>query len=60
MLASLFGNRNLERILLFLFVNETCYGNQLQSLLHVPLTPIQRALERLERGGVVQSYYQGR
>ncbi|HSX26754.1 MAG TPA: DUF6314 family protein [Chlamydiales bacterium] len=60
MLASLFGNPNLERILLFLFVNERCYGTQIQSLLQVPLTPIQKALGRLEKGGIVISRYEGK
>lgn len=60
MLKALFGNRNVERILLFLFVNERCYGTQLQSLLGVSLTPIQKALLRLEKEGIVSSYYEGK
>lgn len=60
MLSDLFGNRNMERILLFLFVNEKCYGAQLQNLLLVPLTPIQKALLRLEKAGIVNSYYEGK
>lgn len=60
LLAHLFGNKNIERILLFLFVNEKCYGTQLQTLLRVPLTPIQKALVRLEEGGVIQSHFEGK
>lgn len=60
MLTPLFGNPNIERILLFLFVNEKCYGNQLKTLLRVPLTPIQKGLERLEKGGVIQSHFEGK
>lgn len=60
MLQALFGSRNLERILLFLFVNEKCYATQLQTLLQVPLTPIQNGLERLEKGGIVTSHFQGK
>lgn len=60
MLHSLFGNKNVERILLFLFVNECGYGTQIQTLLRIPLTPIQKALHRLEKGGVIQSHYQGK
>jgi hypothetical protein len=59
MLAPLFGNKNIERILLFLFVNERCYGTQLQTLLKIPLTPIQKALARLEKGSIVDSHYEG-
>ncbi len=60
MLKSLFGNRNVERILLFLLVNEKCYGAQIQSLLRVPLTPVQKALSRLEKEGVISSRYEGK
>ncbi|PIS00696.1 MAG: hypothetical protein COT84_06225 [Chlamydiae bacterium CG10_big_fil_rev_8_21_14_0_10_35_9] len=60
MLATIFGNQNIERILLFLFVNEKCYGTQLQTLLQIPLTPIQHALAKLEKGGVLQSHFEGK
>lgn len=60
MIQTLFGNQNIERILFFLFVNEKCYGVQLQTLLEVPLTPIQNALKRLEKKGVLQSSYEGK
>lgn len=53
MLDMLFGNPNIERILLFLFVNERAYASQIQSALSVPLTPIQQALARLERGAFI-------
>lgn len=60
MLEILFGSKNVKKILLFLFVNKKCYGTQLHSLLQTPLTPIQKALQRLEKGGVVMSYYEGK
>jgi predicted transcriptional regulator len=60
MLQALFGNKNLERILLFLFVNERCYGAQIQTLLNAPLTPVQKALSRLEKNGVLYSVYEGK
>ncbi len=60
MLEALFGNRNIENILLFLFVNGKCYGAKLQSELKVPLTPIQKALERLEKGEILTSCYEGK
>ncbi len=60
MLSGLFGNQNVERILLFLFVNEQCYGTQIQSLLGVPLTPIQKGLQRLEKEGIINSHYEGK
>ncbi len=60
LLKSLFGCRSVERILLYLLVNETCYAHQLHRLLHAPLTPLQKALTRLEEGGVISSCYEGR
>lgn len=60
MLEVLCGNKNIERILLFLFVNGKCYGTQLHRSLGVPLTPLQNALNRLEEGGLITSYYEGK
>ncbi len=60
MLEVLCGNRTVEKILIFLFVNGRCYGTQLHRLLNTPLTPIQKALLRLEKGGLITSYYEGK
>ena len=60
MLEVLCGNKNVQRILLFLFVNSRCYGTQLHRLLNTSLTPLQKALSRLERGGLITSYYEGK
>lgn len=60
MLEVLCGNQNVQKILLFLFVNEKCYGTQLHRTLKTSLTPLQKALNRLEKGGLVISYYEGK
>ena len=60
MLEALCGNKNIQRILLFLFVNNRCYGTQLHKALRAPLTPLQKALSKLEKGGVVVSYNEGK
>ncbi|OJU81641.1 MAG: hypothetical protein BGO10_08555 [Chlamydia sp. 32-24] len=60
MLEVLFGNKNIQKILIFLFVNGKCYGTQLHRCLETPLTPLQKALNRLEKGGVITSYYEGK
>lgn len=60
MLKNLFGNRNIERVLLFLLVNGKCYGTQLQSLLNIPLAPVQRALAHLEKHGIIISLREGK
>ena len=60
MLQELFGSKSVERILLFLLVNERCYATQIHKVLEAPLTPLQKALERLEKGGIVKSLYEGK
>lgn len=60
MLEVLCGNKNVQRILIFLFVNGKCYGTQLHRSLGAPLTPLQNALTRLENGGLITSYYEGK
>lgn len=51
MLAALFGNQTIEKVLLFLLVNERSYATQIHAALGTPLTPVQHALLRLEKGG---------
>lgn len=60
MLDGICGNKNIQKILLFLFVNNKCYGAQLQRLLKTPLTSLQNALSRLEKGRIVVSYCEGK
>lgn len=60
MMEALFGNKNVQKILLFLFVNGKCYGTQLKRLLDTPLTSLQNALGRLESGGIILSYCEGK
>lgn len=60
MLEVICGSKTIQKILLFLFVNGKCYGTQLHHLLKSPLTPIQKGLLRLEKGGVILSNYEGK
>ena len=60
MLEVLCGNKNIQRILIFLFVNGRCYGTQLHRSLGAALTPLQKALLRLEKGDLITSYYEGK
>ncbi len=60
MLEGLCRSKNIQKILLFLFVNNKCYGAQLQRLLKTPLTSLQNALARLEKGKIVISYCEGK
>lgn len=60
MLENLFGNPVIEKILFFLLVNEKCYPSQLKSAFDTPLYSFQRALDRLERGGIVVNHRLGK
>jgi hypothetical protein len=57
---ALFGNPTIEKILLFLLVNEKCYAAQIRHCLGGALTPIQQALNRLEKGKIVISELEGK
>lgn len=60
MLEILFGSEAFAEVLLFLFVNRKGYGTQMHRLLGLSLTPVQKALLRLEKGGIVTSYFEGK
>lgn len=60
MLESLFGNPVIEKVLFFLLINEKCYPSQLKKNFQSPLYSFQRALNRLERGGVIASQPEGK
>ena len=60
MLQTLIGSHTLQCVLYFLLVNREAYPSQIRRQLDLSLTPIQRALEKLERGGLVQGTYRGK
>lgn len=60
MLESLFGNPVIEKILFFLIANEKCYPSQLKNTFQSPLYSFQRAFARLEKGGIIMSYKEGK
>ncbi len=60
MLSKLFGNRSIEKILFFLLVNEKCFAWQLHRQLETSLTPLQKALDRLEQEKVLISAREGK
>lgn len=60
MLEALFGSKSVCDVLLFLFAHERCYASQIQRQLDLALTPIQKALERLEKGEILLSFYEGK
>jgi hypothetical protein len=60
MLEKLFGNSTIEKVLFYLLVNETTYATELSQIFSKPLFSFQKALERLEKGGVVVSQTKGK
>lgn len=60
MLAPLFGNKNVEKVLFFLLINERCYGRQLSRVFEQSITPFQKVLERLENGAIIVSFLEGK
>lgn len=55
MLEYLFGSSSIERVLFFIVVNRKCYPSQLKEVFQKPLYSFQRALEKLEKGGLLVS-----
>lgn len=60
MLEYLFGNPVIEKVLFFINANEKCYPSQLREVFQTPLYSFQRALGRLEKGGVIVSHREGK
>lgn len=60
MMESLFGTPIIEKVLFFLLVNKKCYPTQLKNVFQNPLYSFQRALARLEKGGIIVSYKEGK
>jgi hypothetical protein len=60
MLESLFGSSLIEKVLFFLLINQKCYPSQLKKTFNLPLYSLQRTLSRLEKGGILVSYTEGK
>lgn len=60
MLESVFGGKNVEKVLFFLLVNERCYGQQLSRVFQQAISTFQNVLDRLETGGILVSFLEGK
>lgn len=60
MLEALFGNRTVERILLFLARYRTGYASDIAATFGIPVNGVRQQLARLEQGGVIVSRLYGR
>ena len=60
MLEYLFGNKNVEKVLIYLCLHEKCYASELSRCFESPLDPIQKTLQKLEHGGLLVSFLEGK
>lgn len=60
MLEPILGSTNAERTLLFLFAREEGYPREIAKFYNTGLAPIQKQLEKFERGGLVYSRLVGK
>lgn len=60
MLESLFGAINKERVLFFIYARSQGHAREMARFYACGLTPLQRQLEILERGGILVSSLVGR
>ncbi len=60
MLEPLLGSVNKERVLLFIYARGEGYARDIARFFSTDLTPVQRQLDVLERGGVLASRMVGR
>jgi DNA-binding transcriptional ArsR family regulator len=60
MLEYLFANKNVEKILIYLFLHEKANASELRIVFGSALDPIQKTLRKLEEGGLLFSFLEGK
>lgn len=60
MFEYLFGNKNIEKILMYLSVHGKANASELSRSFCSSLDPIQKTLKKLEEGGLLVSFLEGR
>ncbi len=60
MLEYLFANKNVEKILIYLVLHEKANASELSHSFNSALDPIQKTLKKLEEGGLIVSFLEGR
>lgn len=60
MLEYLFSNKNVEKIIIFLFLHNKANATELSRVFDSALDPIQKTLRKLEEGGLIVSFLEGR
>lgn len=60
MLEYLFANKNVEKILMYLSLHGKANATELKHVFGTSLDPIQKTLKKLEEGGLLVSFLEGR
>jgi hypothetical protein len=60
MLEYLFANKNVEKILMYLCLHEKAHATELRRCFNSALDPIQKTLKKLEAGGLLVSFLEGK
>mgnify|MGYP003480224575 CR=1 FL=1 len=60
MLEYLFSNKNVEKILIYLLLHKKANATELKRAFGTSLDPIQKTLKKLEEGGLLVSFLEGR
>lgn len=60
MLEYLFSNKNVEKILIYLNIHGKANASELSRAFDSSLSPIQKTLQKLEEGGLIVSFLEGK
>lgn len=60
MLEYLFANKNVEKILIYLYLHGKAHASELSKVFNSALDPIQKTLKKLEQGGILVSFLVGK
>lgn len=60
MLEYLYSNKNVEKILIYLLLHDKANATELKQAFGTSLDPIQKTLRKLEEGGLIVSFLEGR
>jgi len=59
-MEALFGNPVIEKILFFILANDKGYASQIRKRFDIPLYSVQKAMARLEQGGIIAYQSEGK
>jgi len=60
MLEKLFGSKTAENVLMYMFVYEEGYPTEISRTFSLPISMVQKQLEKFEEGGILSSRLRGK